>query len=249
MSSRSEPSPGPDQPSKQASRSTNDSSDGEHYSAMEILQRIKVHDLDPKTLGAAERRLCVVHLIGEALSNSEMAHLLKCSDRTIERDRREIRDSHALKPDPKFADRIAGDLYAEAEQAIFRIRRATRDPTATPGDRISAEKSCFDIRCHMIDRLQSLGYLPSALRRTEVSLRGDLDGPNNFDLNLEINQLVAVVQQDPSLIGLVPDIEKLRALSSNALLAERVADVKQRVVDGSSCQQSLTSEPPKPTQS
>ncbi|MBS0189672.1 MAG: hypothetical protein JSR52_00850 [Planctomycetes bacterium] len=247
MSSRSDSSPQSDQPPTRTPQSTNEGSDGENCSAMEILQRIKVHDLDPKTLGAVERRLCVVHLIGEALSNSEMAHLLKCSDRTIERDRREIRDSHALKPDPKFADRIAGDLYAEAEQAIFRIRRATRDPATTPGDRIAAEKSCFDIRCHMVDRLQSLGYLPSALRRTEVSLRGDPDGPNNFDLNLEINQLVAVVQQDPSLTGLVPDIEKLQALSSNALLAERVADVKQRMVDSSSCPQPIASEPSKPT--
>ncbi|MBL8874168.1 MAG: hypothetical protein JNM86_00050 [Phycisphaerae bacterium] len=200
-------------------------------SAIELLRLIKERELDPKTLNPDTRRICVQHLYTEGLTTSEMAHLLRCNERTIERDRREIREANSLKLDPGFADRIAGDLLAESEQVISRIRRAARDAAATPGDRIAAERNCFDIRCQLIDRLQSLGYLPNALRRTEFSFRTDGSGPSNVDLNVEVNQLMMVVQQEPSLSGYAAEIEALQAQSNKALLTERVADAKQRLTD------------------
>ena len=59
--------------------------DTEPRPAIEILRQIKSKELDAKSLTPDDRRVCVQHLLGEGLSNAEMAHLLGCHDRTIER--------------------------------------------------------------------------------------------------------------------------------------------------------------------
>jgi hypothetical protein len=201
----------------------------EEHSAFDILRLIKLQELDPKTLKPEDRRTCVLHLLGEGLSTSEIAHVLRCNDRTIERDRRDIRESNSLRVDPGFADRVAGELMTEGDMTISRIRRAARDAAAAPGDRIAAEKSCFDIRCQLIDRLQSLGYLPNAARRTEFSFRADGNALSNLDLSQEINQMVLVVQQDPNLADFAAQLRALETLSNQGLVTERVADLKERL--------------------
>lgn len=202
----------------------------EERSAIDILRLIKSQEVDAKTLKPDDRRTCVVHLLGEGLSTSEIAHLLRCHDRTIERDRRDIRESNSLRVDPGFADRVAGELMTEGDMTISRIRRAARDAGAGPGDRIAAEKSCFDIRCQLIDRLQSLGYLPNAARRTELSFRTDGNALSNLDLSQEINQMVLVVQQDPSLADVANELRALETMSNQGLVTERVADLKERLM-------------------
>jgi len=202
----------------------------EERSAIDILRLIKSQELDAKSLKPEDRRTCVLYLWGDGLSTSEIAHLLRCHDRTIERDRREIRESNSLRPDPGFADRVAGELMTEGDMAISRIRRAARDPSATPGDRIAAEKSCFDICCQRIDRLQSLGYLPHAARRTELSFRGDGNSPSNLDLSQEINQMILVVQQDPNLADVSTELRALETLANQGVITERLADVKERLM-------------------
>lgn len=202
----------------------------EERSAIDILRLIKSQEVDAKTLKPDDRRTCVVHLLGEGLSTSEIAHLLRCHDRTIERDRRDIRESNSLRVDPGFADRVAGELMTEGDMTISRIRRAARDAGAGPGDRIAAEKSCFEIRCQLIDRLQSLGYLPNAARKTELSIRTDGNALSNLDLSQEINQMVLVVQQDPSLADVANELRALETLSNQGLVTERIADLKERLM-------------------
>jgi hypothetical protein len=202
----------------------------EERSAFDILRLIKSQELDPKTLKPDDRRTCVLHLLGEGLSTSEIAHVLRCHDRTIERDRREIRESNSLRVDPGFADRVAGELMSEGDMTISRIRRAARDAAAAPGDRIAAEKSCFDIRCQLIDRLQSLGYLPNAARRTELSFRADGNALSNLDLSQEINQMVLVVQQDPNLADFASQLRALETMSNQGLVTERIANLKERLM-------------------
>lgn len=200
-------------------------------SAIETLRAIKAGDVDSKLLNPQTRRACVTHLIFEGLTSSEIAHLLKCSERTIERDRNEIREANSLRVDDRFPARIAGELFSEAELAIGRIRRAARDAAAAPGERITAEKLCFDIRCDLVDRLQSLGYLPSATRRTELSFGQSGAGGSGgiAELTMQFNQAVTVLKDlpelatDPAIAPLLADMERSRALAATALTADQLA--------------------------
>jgi len=208
-------------------------------SAIEIIRAIKAGELESKQLNPQSRRACVTHLIAEGLTSSEIAHLLKCSERTIERDRSEIREANALHVDDRFPARVAGELFSEAELAIGRIRRAARDAAAAPSERITAEKLCFDIRCDLVDRLQSLGYLPSAARRTELSFGAGGGGGESggiAELTLQFNQAVTVLKDlpelaaDPTIAPLLAAMERSRALAATALTADQLASACSRPI-------------------
>ena len=65
--------------------------------------------------------------MAEGQSTAEIVHLLKVSDRTIERDKKAIREENAISQDPELANIIAGRLVDEAQICIQRIRKFERD--------------------------------------------------------------------------------------------------------------------------
>jgi transcriptional antiterminator len=68
-------------------------------------------------------------------STAEIAHLLKVSDRTIERDKKEIREENAISQDPELTNVIAGRLVDEAQICIQRIRKFERDANCPHSDK------------------------------------------------------------------------------------------------------------------
>ena len=54
--------------------------------SLKILQSIKTGSTDPESLLPGERRALVTILTAEGQSTAEIAHFLKVSDRTIERE-------------------------------------------------------------------------------------------------------------------------------------------------------------------
>jgi transposase len=135
-----------------------------------ILQDIRKGLTDPKSFCPDVRRLLVSFLMAEGHSTAEIAHLLKTSDRTIERDKKAIREENTITKEPKLAEKMAGMLYAEAGRCIQRIRKFQRDSNASPAAKMEGEQRCFQIASHLIERLQSLGFLPTAVQRIEADL-------------------------------------------------------------------------------
>lgn len=140
---------------------------------LNLIGRIKNGELDPTTLGHADRRRCVQYLGTEGFAVEEVAQILGVSERTIRRDRAALRAAIALAPDPGLGGRLAGWLTEGAEQAVQRIRRATRDPACSPGERIAAEQRCVAILDRLIVRLQSLGFVDTARLRAEIATPED----------------------------------------------------------------------------
>jgi len=136
-----------------------------------LLQKIQAGTVDPKCIRPAERRLIVNYLMADGYSPADMAQILKISDRSIERDRKAIRDENAMTKDPKLVEKIAGMLYVEAGRCIQRIRKFQRDKDASPATKMDGEQRCFQIASGLSERLQSLGYLPIATQRIEADLR------------------------------------------------------------------------------
>lgn len=140
---------------------------------LELIEQIRAKSLDPKLLRPADRRRCVQYLGTEGFLVEEMAQLFRVAERTIRRDRAAERKAAALRPDPELKGQLAGWLLQEAERAVQRIRRVTRDPACNPADRIAAERQCVELIDRQIARLQSLGLVDTAKLRAEVTTPED----------------------------------------------------------------------------
>lgn len=160
---------------KQTSRKDAENSSGKDQGSesqtLSLLQGIKDGSVNPSSICPADRRLLVSFLTFEGQSSAEIAHLLKVSDRTIERDKRALREENAIVKDPKLLEQTVGNLKSEAEVCIQRIRKFQRDKEASPAAKMDGEHRCFQILCALSERLQSLGYLPIATQRIEGDIR------------------------------------------------------------------------------
>lgn len=195
-------------------------SSSEHQSVLAVIRSIQGGGLDPMSLGVEDRRRCVEHLTAEGYSTVEIAEILKVSERTIARDRTAIRQANAIQRDPALVEQMVGQLVQQAETTISRIRRVTRERETPPSVRINGEKACWTVARDLIQRLQALGYLPSA----PMEIRGELKHQ---------------VQQLPGFGHMKDEVARLEVIvTSHAIgdderpLLEQLAEIKDQVTRG-----------------
>lgn len=165
------------------------SSGDEGRGVLDLLADIKSGRVAARTLDPEVRRVCVEYLFGEGVQIAEIAQLLCRTERTVRRDLDEIRRANALDVDPGFADQIAGELLSEARVSIGRIRRVTREKDAPHAARIDGERTIVQILDIVANRLQSIGYLPSATQRIQAELTHAIE-PLSFDaVTMELERL------------------------------------------------------------
>jgi hypothetical protein len=138
--------------------------------ALELLSAVKNGDVDPQLLTTAERQPLVLLLLNDGVSTPEIAQILRVSDRTIERDRKALRQQCAVAADPNLLPQMVGRLVQEAELSIQRIRRAIRKDDVPAHVKVDGEARCFIILDRLIERMQSLGYLPTAASRVQAEV-------------------------------------------------------------------------------
>ena len=158
---------------------------------LDLLKQIQSGITDPRNIGRQARQQLVAALLSDGYSTSEMAKILKTSDRTIERDRQALRESTVLLKDPKLVSQMPGRLVVEAETVIQRIRRAIRAKDVPAAVRVDAEHRCYQVFSDFIQRMQGLGYLPTAKQQVEADMihhMGTL--PEYRDLESESGRLL-----------------------------------------------------------
>jgi len=156
------------QDSKKNGHKTSKKNDGPQTLA--LLQKIKDRQINPKSIGKANRLLLVSFLRDEGQTTAEIAHLLKVTIKTIQRDLQALNEENAITKDPKLIGQMVGRLVSEAELCKQRIRKFQRDRDASPADKMEGEQLCFQIICRLTERLQSLGYLPTAAQKVSAEL-------------------------------------------------------------------------------
>ena len=137
---------------------------------MDLLRRIESGAMSPKGIGADDRRQLVAFLLSDGYSVAEMGQILKTSDRTIERDKKAIRESNVIVRDPGLVEQMVGRLVGEAELVVQRIRKAIRDKDTPKAVRVDAEHRCYQIISDLVGRMQRLGYLPTAAQKIDADL-------------------------------------------------------------------------------
>jgi len=170
--------------------------DGRHRNVFDVLRDIKNGVLDTSNLTADDRRLCVAQLVGDGLSVGEIAQVLRVSTRTITRDRQAIHEQNAIEPDPRLGYLFAGRLAAEYEATSARIRRVTRDKDTPPAVKIDGEYKCYDMFDRLVQRLQSIGLIPTAAQRVQSDLTHNLgDLSSMADLRNEVLRLETIERE------------------------------------------------------
>jgi len=157
---------------------------------LSLLQKIQAGSVDPKCIRPAERRLVVSYLMADGYCTADMAQILKISDRSIERDKKAIREANALAATPELVEQMAGRLVGEANLSIQRIRKAARDKETSPAVRIDAEHRCYQIVSDMIASLRHLGYLPTATSKLQADFTHNIGQlPDFADMQAEVQRL------------------------------------------------------------
>ncbi|GAI87450.1 unnamed protein product, partial [marine sediment metagenome] len=154
--------------SKKNDQKTSEKDDG--LQTLALLQDIRNGSIDPKSLRPDERRPLVALLMAEGQSTAEIAHVLKASDRIIQLDKRALREENTITKDPKLVKQMVGRLVAEADLCIQRIRKFARGKDTPASVKVDGEHRCFQIFEKTTERLQSLGFLPTAAQKIEADL-------------------------------------------------------------------------------
>lgn len=205
---------------------------GEHRT-VDLLRRIETGETDPKCIATADRRQLVAYLMGDGYSTAEIAQIFKVGDRTIERDKKAVRESHAIVRDPKFVERMAGWLVNEAHLCIQRTRRAVRGKKVAPAAKVDAEHNCFDIAGGLIQNLQRLGYLPTAAQKVEADLTHHAGVVPDFAaLQAEVGRLIEIGQSGTD--GDSKTAVQLRRLGrqvAEADLATQFEEIKEQITE------------------
>ena len=183
----------PYEPSGTAGASS--TNDGENRTVT-LLRKIESGAVSPECVPVTDRRQLVAFLMGDGYSTAEMAQILQVADRTIERDKKVIRESNAITRDPKLVEQMVGRLVGEAELCVQRIRKAVRDKKVSPAVKVDAEHRCYQIVSDLTQSMQRLGYLPTAAQKVEADLTHHVgEVPDFVTMQAEVRRLKQICQQ------------------------------------------------------
>ena len=137
---------------------------------LDIIQDINSGICDPLLLDKATRQQCIEVLTGEGYTHSQLAQLLKRSEKTMSRDMQEIRQKNALTPSVEFAKETVGELVSKGRQHASYLMRLARSKDSSQSEKAQAEFLAWRVYRELIEKLQTLGFLP--LKPQEIS--GDI---------------------------------------------------------------------------
>ena len=130
-----------------------------------LVRELHEGRVSPDELSQAMRQRCVDHLTLEGFASSEIAELIKVSERTVRRDRAAIRRDHAVEPDTRLGDELLGEFQRIILASIQRLVRLARDPETPAYARLWAEESIVRMYQRLIDTAQRMNYISTGGRR------------------------------------------------------------------------------------
>lgn len=199
-------------------------------STISLLRDIQSGKLDPKCIDVSQRQQLVEFLLGDGYTVAEMAQILRVADRTIERDKKAIREAHAIERDPKLVGQMVGRLISEAELAVQRIRKALREKDVAPALRVDGEQRCFQIVNDLVARLQRVGYLPTATHKVEAELTHNMgELPDLPSMQSELQRLKQI---QASTGNEHVQLNQLEEEITRAGIAARLEDAAQAIENG-----------------
>jgi DNA-binding CsgD family transcriptional regulator len=209
---------------------TNNTSDPER-SAVQSLQEINSGVLDANTLDKSSRQRCIELLIAEGYGYQHISQVLKISEKTVGRDMKEIRTRNELTPNIEFAKETIGDLFRQGLNHHAYLMRLARSKDARNLEKIQAEFAAWRVLRELVERMQSLGYLPSRPQRVVgdifCHMQNEEGGESLEDIRKMISEIETVARDTNTY---TPELaEDIKAIGLRIEKAEIVSEVKKVV--------------------
>jgi hypothetical protein len=192
-----------------------------------ILQRIKDGTVDPRALDRDTRLACVEAMLGEGISQAQIAVHLKRSDKTIQRDIQVIRQKNALVVTPEFVRETIGDMSCKFLMNINRLMQLSRSTNGSLGEKALAELYAAQVMKTYITTMQSLGCFPLKPQEIIGELfhhQAEEDQEASWQKIEEVIHDIALTtkgKKDAKSIEVKKDVARLRVnLEKTKLLAE-----------------------------
>ena len=185
--------------SSQSGEKNGSSKDQAHeVQTLTLLQDIRNGSIDPRSLRPVVRRMLVSFLMAEGQSTAEIGHLLKASDRIIQLDKKALWGENTITRDPALVGKMIGRLVTEANLCMERIRKSARGKDTPASVKVDAEHRCFQIFEKTIERLQSLGFLPTAAQKVTAELTYQIEEVLTLEqIDKEVKRL-QLIEGNPS---------------------------------------------------
>lgn len=210
----------------------------EGLSVQELIERIQQGSLNPKLVPKEDRQRCVVHLLDQGGNYESVAAALGVSSKTIARDVAEIRKRNSIGPSKDLALELVGELIHSARVHRAFLQRMARVQLTTNPARIQAEYFAWRILYELVDKLQSVGWMPKQTEKisAELVLSDGDDSEEWADIALQVEEMEQLAKKKG---GLSPEGQKkLAAIKSKLTDFQSIRDAKKTVNE---CRESLDS--------
>lgn len=128
---------------------------------LNIIQQIKNGTIDANSLDIKIKINCTELLSFDGYTQSQIAYILKTSDRNIRRYLKIIRKRNAQEITPEFIREFMGNVIKKENNRSDRLTRLAMNPNTNPALKIASELAASHIDQEVIKRLIQLGYLIS----------------------------------------------------------------------------------------
>ena len=206
----------------------NTNHDDTEKTAVELIQGINSGAVNPKTIDKPNRQQCIELLISEGYTYPQIVQVLKCSEKTIYRDLKEIRARNELSPNVEFAKQFIGEVFNKALNHHSYLMRLARTKDASISEKALSESAAWKVLKDLIEKLQSLGYLPN--KPTEVV--GNFYHHSAVDAEctpVEMKKMLLELEEAGKDAGVLDDgvKAKIETLRKRIEQTEIVQDIKQ----------------------
>lgn len=186
-----------------------------------LIEKIKDGSLDPSTLGKEMRQQCVELFQIEGYGIPAIAQILKRSDKTIKRDLADICERNKLNPDPDFVLRQVGEMVMYARIHRAHLMRLARAKTGKTSEKAQAEYYAHRVNLELMERLQSLGYLPSQAQEIIGDFYHHVDEKVVDTISAQVVEMEEMIAQSGEVPAIVhEEIKKAKAMTQKMISAK-----------------------------
>jgi len=190
-----------------------------------LLQQIQSGAVDPRDIDKSLRQQIVGVLLMEGTPISQIAVILKVSDKTIRRDVADIKDRNELSPSLGLAKKLVGNLVTRAEVHCSYLMRLARNQGASVNERALSEFYAWKVIKEMTEKLQTLGYLPLVPHKISADIyhHEEEDVKTLGELKEELSAILGIAEKDGILDAGIK--EKIRFLQLKIEKTEITQDI------------------------
>lgn len=191
----------------------------EEIPALQIISQIREGTLDPKKISSEMRQDCVEHLwIVEGQPTAVIANLLKVSDKTIRRDKDDIRERNSKKLTPEDREKLLEELLAKATASHENLHRLSRSKEGSIQEKGQTDYYAGKLILEQIAIGQTLGIFPKKSIQLEADIHYKKEEETTPDkLKEELARLEKIANDkninDPEITKLIEDVKRNIALA------------------------------------